>query len=293
MEKNTILDVLIPAKNEEKYIEQCLQSIDNVLAGSKIKARIVLVNDRSKDDTVFIAKKCIDKLPNLKLQIINVKNILKGDRLSGVLNQGLPYIESPVFLRLDADMAITKNMLLLYKRIENDETIGAIGGKMPCLASNIINETFNIILGKYLLGNGLFRTELVKQIGYHSLAQDTFLYGKIQEYGYRIEFVNILVGNHLREHTVKDFKKIWKRFTIANIQLGFPRWYPFARIGIAMLRCLRHRNLRAFLLCFSIIGCIQKTLQEYRINTQKVLYWKNGQFNLKKYRQLVKRLKIL
>ncbi len=291
MKKITRLDVLLPAKNEEKYIVQCLQSIDNALEGTRFRARIVLVNDMSTDETVFLAKKCIDKLPNLELQLVNVKHVQKGDRLSGVLNQGLPYIESPIFLRLDVDNTITKNMLKLYKRIESDNSIGAIGGKTPYLLNNIINETFNIILGDFLLVSGLFRTELVKKIGYHTLAQDTFLYGKIQDHGYRIEFVDIIVGNHIREHTVIDFKNIWQRFTIANIQLGFPRWYPFTRIGIAMLRCLIHRNMRAFLLCLSTIGCIQKALQKYSSNFLKVQYWKNGKFNLKNYRNMVKKLK--
>jgi len=292
MKKITKLDVLLPAKNEEKHIAQCLQSIDDALEGSKFRARIVLINDMSTDDTVFIAKKCIDKLSNLELQLINVSHVQKGDRLSGVLNQGLFYIESPIFLRLDADNTITNNMLKLYKRIECDESIGAIGGKTPFLPSNIINEALNIILGEYLLVSGLFRTELVKQIRYHTLAQDTFLYGIIQDHGYRIELVDIIVGSHFREHTNNDFKKIWKRFTIANIQLGFPRWYPFARIGIAMLRCLKHRNMRAFLLCLSTIGCIQKTLQKYSPKILEVPYWINGQFNLKKYRRMVKKLKI-
>ncbi len=285
----TKIDVLIPTRNEEKYIEQCLRSI-NYVFGTYIKARIILVNDMSTDQTVLIAKKTIESLPKLELIIINIKkHDPKKYRLAEVLNHGLTYINSLIFLRLDADMVITKNMLKLYKKIVHNEKIGAIGGHMPCLPNKVVNNAFNIILGKFLTSNGFFRTFLVKQLGYHTVAEDTFLYGKIQEMGFKTEYANEFVGIQLREHTRIDFKKRWEHYTIASVNLGFPRWYPFVRLGRAILRSFTHLNLQTFILCLSMIGVIILVLRNIDLITLDIPkdrpYFQNGTFNLRKYLQ--------
>lgn len=281
------LDVLLPARNEERYIEPCLRAVNSVLEASRSQARIVLIDDKSTDQTVSIAKEISDQFTNLELEVVTATLMNKSSRLAAVLNQGLPFIYSPIFLRLDADMAITGDVLHLYQMIDRDQTIGAIGGRMPNLPSNIVNETLNLTQGNYLRSNGFFRTELVKQIGYHTIAEDTFLYAKIRELGYRTVFINRIVAYHLREHTVEYFKRKWKSFTLANLQLGFPRWYPFARLGRAMLRCITQRNARALLLCSLAIDSVRRGLQEYHPEMQEQInippFQNKGQFSLLKY----------
>jgi len=58
MKKNAGISVVVCAKNEEKYIEACLKALSKQL----IKPEIIVVDARSSDNTVSIAKKYADKI---------------------------------------------------------------------------------------------------------------------------------------------------------------------------------------------------------------------------------------
>jgi glycosyltransferase involved in cell wall biosynthesis len=57
------VSAIIPARNEETVIAACVES----LAGQKEIAEILVVNDQSTDDTASVARRLMEKIPNLRL----------------------------------------------------------------------------------------------------------------------------------------------------------------------------------------------------------------------------------
>jgi len=63
MFKNKIkISFVVPAYNSEKTIEQCLKGIRNII----LTKEIIVIDDGSKDNTSFIAKKYADKIISIK-----------------------------------------------------------------------------------------------------------------------------------------------------------------------------------------------------------------------------------
>jgi len=69
------LSIIIPCYNVEKFVEKCVFSIVEQLNG--IEYEIILINDKSKDDTLKILKKIKKENKNIVI-IDNVKNIGAG-----------------------------------------------------------------------------------------------------------------------------------------------------------------------------------------------------------------------
>lgn len=88
------LDIIIPAYNAEKYIEECIASV--LSQKTSYTYRIIVIDDGSKDKTFEILEKYSD---NDKIEIIHQNN--RG--LSGARNTGLEYIKSRYVMFVDAD----------------------------------------------------------------------------------------------------------------------------------------------------------------------------------------------
>jgi len=111
MEK-PIISVVIPSLNEEKYIEKTLKSIVNQTLPRE-KYEVILSDGKSKDNTVKIAKKYIDKLV-----IKKNKSIAHGRNLGASKSKG-KYL---VFV--DADSIISARLLKqVINTFEKDESI--------------------------------------------------------------------------------------------------------------------------------------------------------------------------
>ena len=105
----TKICAILPARNEEKFIEKTLRSLIN----QKIKELdIILVNDNSSDKTVQLAKKTTNKENFKKFRILNGKSLPKG--WSGkvwALKQGVDLANKKKythFLFLDSDIILKK-----------------------------------------------------------------------------------------------------------------------------------------------------------------------------------------
>lgn len=88
------LQIVIPAYNVEKYIEDCIESI--LKQKTKYKVLIVIVNDGSTDNT----KKILEKYEkNSNIEIINQKN----QGISEARNKGLEKLRSKYIMFVDSD----------------------------------------------------------------------------------------------------------------------------------------------------------------------------------------------
>lgn len=88
------LQIVVPAYNVAKYVEQCVDSI--LVQKTKYSFCVVIVNDGSTDDTPRI----LDKYRNLP-DITVIDQVNRG--LSGARNTGMKYIDARYVMFVDSD----------------------------------------------------------------------------------------------------------------------------------------------------------------------------------------------
>lgn len=97
---NPLLSIIIPAYNEESYIEDVLERVNKSLKANHISAEIIVVDDASKDATVQRVNSYIANHPQLALQLIE-SNPNKGKGY--VIRQGIQAAKGDYILVQDAD----------------------------------------------------------------------------------------------------------------------------------------------------------------------------------------------
>lgn len=100
---NSLLTVIIPLYNQEKYIEQCLKS---VISQKNIDLSIIVVNDGSTDNSAEICKRIAATSNNVHL-ISQENRGLAGARLTGIKATKTDYLTF-----VDADDFIKENAYL-------------------------------------------------------------------------------------------------------------------------------------------------------------------------------------
>lgn len=98
------ITVLIPARNEVQVIARCVSALG--VQGEGL--RVVIVDDQSTDGTAA----AIPELPALRLEVIVGRSLPQG--WAGklwALEQGLQYVQTPLTLLLDADIALAPGLL--------------------------------------------------------------------------------------------------------------------------------------------------------------------------------------
>lgn len=120
--KCVLISILIPTYNEEKFIEQCLQSVSNFILPPEIKIEVFIIDGCSEDSTPFLIKKFIANRPNYKL-LINPKRFQ-----SAALNMGIKNSKGQFIARLDAHTIYPNDYIQNCYAIS--ESIGAdnVGG---------------------------------------------------------------------------------------------------------------------------------------------------------------------
>lgn len=106
------VSVIVPIYNVESYIEECLISLINQKFDDY---EIVLVNDGTKDDSIKVVKKYIEKYENIRL--LNKEN----GGLSSARNYGLKYAKGEYICFVDSDDLVNENYLSnLYNRAKKE-----------------------------------------------------------------------------------------------------------------------------------------------------------------------------
>lgn len=122
------VSVLVPAYNEEDNIKATIQSI---LLSTYKKLEIIVVDDGSSDNTSAVVKKLIeDTEANIKL--IFQKN---GGKASA-LNNAIEHAIYPVLFAIDSDTVIHNEAIEKLSSHFNDESVGAVAGKIEAITDN-------------------------------------------------------------------------------------------------------------------------------------------------------------
>lgn len=114
------ISIIIPAYNEEKNIANCLRAIANQTYKS---IEIILVDDKSEDNTYSIATKYAEKL-RIEVKILKLDKHKERGRAR---NLGAKRAKGHYLLFVDADMLLEKNVLkMCVNQIEKEKDMAAI-----------------------------------------------------------------------------------------------------------------------------------------------------------------------
>jgi glycosyltransferase involved in cell wall biosynthesis len=103
------LSFVVPAYNEEDFIEEMLGSIDEVIAGKHIPYEILVVNDGSKDETLANARRYAGKNGHVRV-VSYSKNVGKGY----AVKTGFMKANGNVVVFADSDMEIDLTVISEY-----------------------------------------------------------------------------------------------------------------------------------------------------------------------------------
>lgn len=124
-----VISVIMPVHNEEKYIEQAIDSVINQTAENW---ELIIVNDASTDSTPKIVDSI--KAKNNKISLINLK---KNQYRSGALNQGIKKAKGKYICFLDGDdVYLADKLLKQTKFLEKNDKIDMVYSNAETFDSN-------------------------------------------------------------------------------------------------------------------------------------------------------------
>lgn len=121
------VSVVIPAYNEEKFIEKALKSVTNQVEDAD---EIIIVNNNSTDKTVEIAKK-------FSVTIINEKR----QGMTPARNKGFNKAKYDIIARIDADVQVPPDWIKRIKKNFEKQKIDALTGPILFPDFKLISKT--------------------------------------------------------------------------------------------------------------------------------------------------------
>jgi glycosyltransferase involved in cell wall biosynthesis len=154
MSSSQIVSILIPFRNEEKFIENCIDSIlNNDYPQEKIE--IFLIDGMSTDNSKDIIKKYVEKFSNIFL-LENPKLIFPA-----AVNTGFKASKGELIVILGSHATYSKNYISLCVENSNKYDADNVGGILETIGLNtsIIGTAINCVLSSsFGVGNSTFRT---------------------------------------------------------------------------------------------------------------------------------------
>lgn len=166
--------VLVPAYNEERTIENCIQAMLEV---NYQQHEIMFINDGSKDNTLerlqeLLELEPISRTPANSLQYKTVKQLYQSkvhphffvvDKVNGgkadSLNAGIDYAVGDIVVTLDADSMLERNSLKYVSQYFHDDKIIALGGTVKIVQGAERDEEGRVI--EKFKGPGLVKSQIL------------------------------------------------------------------------------------------------------------------------------------
>src|SRR6266851_7783209 len=127
--KHTMLfpvGILVPARNEEGLIGDCVRAIDDAVADYPEQCTVYVVENGSTDRTLEEARAAIREARHVRGVLLQCGS--KGKAYA--LNYGLRHVTEEIVLRIDADTLVTRSVLFGLIRHFGDQSVGGASG-MP------------------------------------------------------------------------------------------------------------------------------------------------------------------
>lgn len=121
MTKTPSVSIVIPAYNEEAYIEACIESC---ATQTDLADEIIIVDNNSKDATASIVKACIERFPEANIRLIH-------EPVQGLLaarDRGFQEATSIIYGRIDADSKLEPGWVTAVREAFRDPEVMAASG---------------------------------------------------------------------------------------------------------------------------------------------------------------------
>lgn len=210
-----IFSIIIPTKNEELYIRQCLRSIFSTTYPRE-QYEVIVVDNGSEDATVEIASE------------FDVRFFLKPElnTISAVRNFGAGKSVGVILCFLDADCTVEEGWLSSAERHIHDKSIVCFGAS-PLIPENatwiektwlLVRKPSKVVVEKKWQEstNMFIRKELYELVGGFNedliTCEDVDLSYRLGSYGKIISDPELIVIHHRDPKTVKQFfyKECWR-----------------------------------------------------------------------------------
>tara|TARA_Y100001970_G_scaffold21701_1_gene24827 strand:- start:14 stop:1132 length:1119 start_codon:yes stop_codon:yes gene_type:complete len=170
--KNTFyISIIVAARNEENNIQNLLDSLLNQSL-SHNNYEIIIVNDRSTDNTKEIIKQSCKKYKNIKL--INISQTPENwTGKKWALYNGIKKSKGEICVQTDADCIAKKRWLELLTEHFHDPSIGFVSSLTPLIGGNNLFEKLLCLdsivqdgLSACILGKGLILSCTARSMAY-------------------------------------------------------------------------------------------------------------------------------
>lgn len=227
VEKFSSISIIIPAHNEEKYIEECIKSvIDADFDGEK---EIIVVDDGSIDKTAEIASKFEE------IKLIRTKHSGKASSM----NKALEIAKGQLVAIVDGDSYIHKDSLMkVVKEVERKNVAAACcpvrvknRKKFVCIWLHIAEIYFSLIRQLFSKINAnittpgplsVYRKKILIDIGGFStegFSEDADVTIRLIRKGYKIGFAENAIAETNMPYDIKGFFRQRTRFARGLINL--------------------------------------------------------------------------
>ncbi|MBZ9687620.1 glycosyltransferase family 2 protein [Clostridium estertheticum] len=228
-EGNVKVSVVIPCRNEEKYIGKCLQSIMEQSYGIE-NIEVFVCDGCSDDSTLDIIKEYSIKYPQIKL-VINEKRVAPT-----AMNLGIKAAVGEIIVIFGAHAYMNNDYIHICVEKLKSSDIACVGGRIINISEDSIAEAISLAMASpFGVGNALFRFSNVEQlvdtvafgaykksifskIGYFDEElvrnQDDELNFRITKSGNKILLAPDIISHY---YTRGSFSKLWTQY----FQYGF------------------------------------------------------------------------
>ncbi len=224
------ISVIVPAYNEEKTIEKCLQSLTRL---DYPNYEVIVVDDGSTDGTL----KEVEKFRSNRVKVFHQENMGKAN----ALNRGIRESEGEIIVTVDADTILSEDSLKhLCIRFVEKPKVGAVAGNVKVHpASGVLNALqsteyttgINLtrkaesMLGCVMIVPGpiaALRREAVEKAGFFSddtFAEDFDVTIKVLKEGYRSEYEDEAIAYTDAPKSLEDLMKQRRRWYRGMLQV--------------------------------------------------------------------------
>ena len=280
------VSIIVPAHNEEKVIERCIESLLEI---DYPKKEIIVVDDGSSDKTYWLAKKYARR---------GVK-VIRRRRAGGksvALNTGMLLAKGEIIVTCDADSIISRTALRAIVKRFRDPTVTAVAGNVKVLNrtnlvtkcqaleyivnENIYRRVFDIFGVVPVVPGPLaaFRKRSLREIGFYdkdTLTEDFDITVKILKAGKVVQALSNAVVYTEAPTTWRDFYRQRLRWNYGTFQTLRKHWnvLRYSRFGFVHTLTFPYILLSMlfipFASIFSIFSLIYAVLSGYAL---QVLY---------------------
>ncbi len=191
-----LVTVVIPAHNEEKVIERCLQSVIN---SDYPRLEIIVVDDASRDSTSELVRTFIQGHPTVPLRLVRKrKNGGKGEALNHALRT---YAKGELAMTLDADSILLHNTVSNAVAYFHDPDVVGVAANVHIIEEWTVlgmlqkfehmigyrsKKVYSLCNCEFVVGGvaSTYRMSMLKQVGFYDTTTQT------EDIGLSIKVVN-------------------------------------------------------------------------------------------------------